>query len=442
MKGSKRSRSSGACTDGRRDAVASFASMFEKNKVQDTDTLPDELVDLAAASPTAASSGVQRAEPSSIVPSPDAQPPSEGPATPLAGGMENLDDTFDEFIGKLDVDALGKKLRQLAEDARGEQPQPDDEEITMLKSEIDSGVNLRTSVGQSFGRDADGGQSNEYRLLRSHAEKKAFRIEWATKKLADTIEKKTKSTTLTKQDIEQGEYLPHDVIIDREGGAHRPAAVRAATNYIRKCIQMSGAWVHFNSFTLRYEFLFIRKQHIEVFEKSWSVFREQRTMTPASADQRAVNDQAGGSGEKATVANDDHKAKIGVSPRQPSSLEAAIGKARKTKQIFETVTTKAAALKAAIKNQEAWQWANDEKNQATLNKALKDIDDAMTPFITEMMTAEVKDLKQNYIAAVLENLCNDMVRKLEPLLKAVDCECKALVGMKQARQKFIATSDC
>ena len=56
-----------------------------------------------------------------------------------------------------------------------------------------------------------------------------------------------------------GAYLSLDVIIDGEGGASRPSAVRAGLTYVRRCLSMQGAWVSYNHMTERTEYLYMRR---------------------------------------------------------------------------------------------------------------------------------------------------------------------------------------
>lgn len=68
--------------------------------------------------------------------------------------------------------------------------------------------------------------------------------------------------------------MPFDVIVDNEGGPGRPSSILAATKYISKAAKMGGAWCHCNQLTESWGYLYIRKQHIDVFSKAWAHHEE------------------------------------------------------------------------------------------------------------------------------------------------------------------------
>eukprot|EP00969_Alexandrium_andersonii_P356598 15446903-Alexandrium_andersonii.AAC.2 len=53
------------------------------------------------------------------------------------------------------------------------------------------------------------------------------------------------------------------------------AAVIAASRYIEKCLMMAGSWVSRNPMTERNEYLYLRRQHIDVFAESWAMYRDE-----------------------------------------------------------------------------------------------------------------------------------------------------------------------
>ena len=180
-----------------------------------------------------------------------------------------------ETAGSEDISEISKMLDEAAAASltSSKQATMEDPAIAKMREDIESGVSSRTALGITFGRANDGGKDPLYKTLKSNSEKRQFREEWAAKRL-DQLTQKVRTTTLSQEQRDHGEYLPFDVIVDREGGAHRPQAVQAAKNYVKKCLAMSNAWLQFNHMTGRYAFLYIRKQYIETFNKSWQTYQD------------------------------------------------------------------------------------------------------------------------------------------------------------------------
>jgi len=306
-----------------------------------------------------------------------------------------------------------------------------------------------------------------YRGLRSQAEKRAFRSEWAAKRLEVLRETKFRTTTLRKQDIEKGIYLPFYCIVDKEGGASRPQAIEAATKYVAKAAKMGSIWVSWNTMTERHEFLYIRKVHIEVFEKAWGLHKAKENKPPPSGavqddgqrgaaaagaqgtgaagqdkDEKKAKEETAGSKAKQKGKhskgdkNEDGTTKQGKEKdEKKTAFDMVVATARKTKQTFTQVTTKAKSLRQAIANQPAWQWANDAKNLADISGAQQAVEDSMTDFIIDFMTEEVKEISKKYGLANMEVECKKMSSLLDPLLSTLLREVQSLMNMHSARMK-------
>ena len=115
---------------------------------------------------------------------------------------------------------------------------------------------------------------------KKYSEQRAFRQRWVEmqfENLQMSKEKKESSGVLHES---QGSYEPFDIIVDKEGGVARPAAIRAALNYTLACIHFNKAgqeairgvpWVSFNSMTKRWEYLYLKKTCKDWFAQSYSL---------------------------------------------------------------------------------------------------------------------------------------------------------------------------
>ena len=78
----------------------------------------------------------------------------------------------------------------------------------------------------------------------NYAQQRAFRQKWVAEQLAQL--KRTKSTAeeVKRQELTEGQYEPFDIIVDKEGGSTRLAAVKAAVNYVMCCVKFQKAGMH------------------------------------------------------------------------------------------------------------------------------------------------------------------------------------------------------
>eukprot|EP00959_Pyramimonas_sp_CCMP1952_P118128 2469519-Pyramimonas_sp.AAC.1 len=73
---------------------------------------------------------------------------------------------------------------------------------------------------------------------KSAAQKKAFKKEWAIEKYKEYQAERSHTVSETNSRKEWAELANFDVIVDREGGAHSPAAVQGAYNYCLKALSI------------------------------------------------------------------------------------------------------------------------------------------------------------------------------------------------------------
>ena len=328
--------------------------------------------------------------------------------------------------------------------ARTEDTNPEE---LKLEKDIGDGIPARSATGQQFFRDSNGGKNYAYRALASNAERQAFRIEWANKRLQAMRETKTKSESLTKQDIERGTYLPFDLVVDAEGGAHRPAAIRAARNYIRKCLAMQGPWVSYNAMTERFEFLHYRRQVLEVFERCWSHHVEMSTTTnPEAATNKRASPETDGQPPASPVPKQPRPTPgnpttptTTPTPKTHSAYDKACARAKKTKQQYEVLTSRASSLTTTIKTQPGWAWANFPQSLHGLTSTYAQLQASLTNFAMDFLTQDIKEVKNKYDAKSIEAECVTMSDSMDPILRTLDREVKYLLLMHNARFKATNT---
>ena len=357
---------------------------------------------------------------------------------------------------------IGKVFQEL--DHRVEED-PRLKELKAMEADIANGVNSRGPLGLSFNRAKDGGQAEAYRGLKSHQDKRAFRAEWAQQRLANLKETRFKSVCLSKQHIEHGEYLPPDIIIDREGGEHRPAAKAAAATYISKCVQMGGRWCVKNEMTGRMEFLYIKKGYQELCTTEWTNHSEGDAVEDGKGDgsgktvkgnsegkdkgkgalPAAVTGKPKSKGGKAKVVGDPVAAPPAGSEEPPGGSPGGKAKvvgdpvksASKVKQRYQVVICQATSLLQGSSHAD-WQWARDagiiEGIMQPLKAALQAMEDGATMADRTWLTNDIKVMRKSHTNEQLASLCSRFELVVGPLLDDVEDEIENLVGMQNSRK--------
>ena len=140
-------------------------------------------------------------------------------------------------------------------------------------------------VAQAWARakKTDTTMSRKYELVgRKFEVQRKFREDWAATMLEKIQKEKSHTRSQRNGKYEQGEYMPLDLVIDAQGGAHRPAAVKAATNYVVSALAlhaqgyrpMEGClepWLEWNTMTGRMEFFYIKRTYSQTFDEQWAI---------------------------------------------------------------------------------------------------------------------------------------------------------------------------
>jgi hypothetical protein len=167
----------------------------------------------------------------------------------------------------------------------------------LLRLAIDSGTFDMTGViGKAWSQNkkSSPGLAQEYVALgKSYNAQREFRLKWCKIELAKIVTVKTEIEETVQTEYSHGEYLPFDVIVDREGGEHRMNSVKAALQYVMCCQRFfrqnhkagNKHFCEYNEMTQRWEFLFLRKGFREDFTKLWRL--ESKASNPDEAEPAA-----------------------------------------------------------------------------------------------------------------------------------------------------------
>jgi hypothetical protein len=219
-----------------------------------------------------------------------------------------------------------------------------------LRTAIDSGIFDMTGVlgkAWNIAKKQNIGLAADYLAVgKSYNAQREFRLKWCKMELAKIDTTQTEIEENGQSEYSQGDYLPFDVIVDREGGPQRAASVKAALHYVMACQRffkqnhMAGSkhFCEYNVMTHRWEFLFLRKGYRENFTKLWKI--ETRSFSSTE-----VVSEASGSGaldEGAAKANGKAPAApappVATPPAKQLATPKAKGKGQKRKHGEEDPT--------------------------------------------------------------------------------------------------------
>jgi hypothetical protein len=140
--------------------------------------------------------------------------------------------------------------------------------------------NITSTMGQRFTRwmRHAGPQQSEYRAIKSgEVEKREFRKKWCKEQYDNTEQRRAYSEKRTKVRLNDGVYMPFGLIVTAEGGWQDQDAIKAALNYVAKCICMRGEYLEFNEMTNRWEYLYVKKKVQDQFARQWATYQEPHT---------------------------------------------------------------------------------------------------------------------------------------------------------------------
>jgi hypothetical protein len=209
--------------------------------------------------------------------------------------------------GPLDMEELKQKAQAADEEVKSHKEEKQQREPLPGKAGIcdqildalaKGDVNVRGGLGQAFskwlranpdkkavydkvGEEAGPGQKTEA--------KKQWRMDWAAATYEESsVAVKRKLEEYKNIDESIGRYCAIEVVAKKEGGS--ATSWVAAANYARKCAELGGKWITYNSWTKRVEVLYVRSQYRTVFTNAWQLLTEAKEST-GSKDAPTVPDR-------------------------------------------------------------------------------------------------------------------------------------------------------
>ena len=108
----------------------------------------------------------------------------------------------------------------------------------------------------------------DFKKQHSLEDKHKFKMKWVTDSMTLLSEKYEVNEQWQEITTEKGVYHPFMRIVQEEGSD--ASALQAAWRYCKKCSTMGGKWRAWNPMTERWEYLWVKKYHIESFSRSWT----------------------------------------------------------------------------------------------------------------------------------------------------------------------------
>jgi len=117
--------------------------------------------------------------------------------------------------------------------------------------------NSRGGLGQQFRLEE--GLKPEWKACVTPEEIERYRKAWTQKTLDTQVNEKVYSKSFKRVDTTKGKYVAPEIVVEKEGGWHRPRAVRAGQLHVQKCFLMGRPWAKWNSMTEMIGVLFLNK---------------------------------------------------------------------------------------------------------------------------------------------------------------------------------------
>ena len=189
-------------------------------------------------------------------------------------------DTFEEMLQR-GIGTLGFVPSSSTASARadddGDKDAAEREQMFKKASEVGK-FDMQTKIGQTWSREIqrDARLKENYHLVgKGYEAQRTFRKNWALQKFIAEKALRKKREESSQKSRERGIHFPIKVIFDKEGGD--AAAAKATSNYIMTALQkhannetVNGVpIVLFNTWSRRYEFLYVKKNYDSTHEKRW-----------------------------------------------------------------------------------------------------------------------------------------------------------------------------
>ena len=292
-----------------------------------------------------------------------------------------------------------------------------DLENLLKKAIIDGDFDTKytSPLGHRFGRAFKPGQEgyDEFKACRTMAQKKAFRIQWATRVLKECEASKTTTQAYKKVDKHKGVLLTFSKIVEEYGFGHNPSlAIDRATRYCTKCAKMGGDWTMWDAMGECMLFNWLKREYSTEFSEKWTMAQKEYTkgLAPNQADRgdkQRARGSIDGAGPQREGGNTPQAGKIsgGGSPEpkasekgKPPKFAERLTKATKLKGRYHSVTSAAQSLCEHVARDVAWTWAANEANIGKVQHALSNLKESVAsdPFASVFLVGNLKDIKANY----------------------------------------------
>jgi hypothetical protein len=189
-------------------------------------------------------------------------------------------------FGENAEEAIGKAINRFAKQmpkTSGEindGTMPSELEDMLHSAATEGKFDMRLKVGQLWARElkSDPELKKKYMAAgKNYEAQRAFRTAWSAKTYQTKKEDRMKIVRQRTSDDTWGSYEPTAIVHEREG--KDTAGAKATLNYVRKCLQLrekgykyrNRPFIMWNSFTERYDFLYIKRGFRDSLEEIWSM---------------------------------------------------------------------------------------------------------------------------------------------------------------------------
>ena len=180
-----------------------------------------------------------------------------------------------EFLSKLEKemhdDASTTAPSSPAEDTSGTRTKKLMKTLEEALAHVD--IPVRSGLAQKMEREMATADKEHYKKLSTKG-KSDFRVEWAKNKLGECIRTQGRSKTHIWQhvDISKGTYLSFWANFKQQGGTEED--LQATKNIVSKCIAMGGPWVTWNSFSERWDYMYLERGMADEVTQKWKMFED------------------------------------------------------------------------------------------------------------------------------------------------------------------------
>ena len=186
-------------------------------------------------------------------------------AEPLThGNVKKLEELLSKGKENIDINREG------AHESASQPPLAQAKKLADLKEYLNKDCPGRSALGEAFRMEHRAGTiaGDLYKKCVGREEAKAFREEWAARKVKMIEEKYVVKRSWQRTDKTKGAYKNVSQLIRDEGGLDDPEAVRGSLNLIAKAILMGGDWIMRHPQTERLLFLHLEFSWASEFSKA------------------------------------------------------------------------------------------------------------------------------------------------------------------------------